>query len=64
MNEQIEARLHEIMAISRKLSWLKKNPNGYPLMQASDVEKCILMALDDSELARFRLTPPYTAGTP
>jgi hypothetical protein len=54
MNEQIEARLCEIMSIARKLSWLYKNPTGYPMMQGSEVEKCILMALDDRELERFR----------
>lgn len=54
MNEQIEARLFEIMRIANKLSWLYENPKGYPLMQGSEVEKCILMALDDAELCRFR----------
>ena len=42
------------MSIARKLSWLYKNPTGYPMMQGSEVEKCILMALDDRELERFR----------
>lgn len=54
MNEQTEARLHEIMGIARTLSWFTKNPSGYPLMQGSEVEKCLLMAMDDSELLRFR----------
>jgi hypothetical protein len=55
MNEQQEARLHEIMAIARKLSWFYQNQKGYPLMQGSEVEKCILMAMDDFELERFRV---------
>ena len=55
MNEQQEARLHEIMNIARKLSWLFPNPRGYgyPIMEGSEVEKCILMAMDDVELMRF-----------
>lgn len=55
MNEQQEARLHEIMRIARKLSWFNKNPKGYPLMEGSEVEKCILMAMDNNELQRFRI---------
>jgi hypothetical protein len=55
MNEQHEARLDEIMSIARKLSWFYKNPRGYPLMQGSEVEKCILMAMDNTELERFRI---------
>jgi hypothetical protein len=54
MNEQQEARLHEIMTIAMKLEWFSENPNGYPLMQGSEVEKCILMAMDNRELERFR----------
>jgi hypothetical protein len=49
-----EGRLHEIMRIARALSWFQPNPRGYPLMQGSEVEKCILMALDDDEFDRFQ----------
>ena len=49
-----EERLLEIMRIAGVLSWIAPNPKGYPLMQGSEVEKCILMALDDEELARFQ----------
>lgn len=54
MNEQAEARLFEVMAIARKLSWFQRNPRGYPLMQGSEVEKCLLMMVDNAELQRFR----------
>lgn len=54
MNEQQEARLHEIMFIARELKWFTPNSSGYPLMQGSEVEKCILMAIDDSTLSKFR----------
>lgn len=47
-------KLVEIMQIANKLKWFAPNPSGYPMMQASEVEKCILMALDDRELERFR----------
>ena len=48
-------KLVDIMTIAKKLSWFKDNPDGgYPLMEGSEVEKCILMALDDDELKRYR----------
>jgi len=50
----LEDKRAEIMMIASKLLWFQDNPDGYPLMQGSEVEKCILMALDDQELARFR----------
>ena len=54
VNEYQEARLFEIMEIANRLEWFQPNVNGYPLMQASEVEKCILMAMIDQELLRFR----------
>ena len=49
-------RLCEIMQIARKLNWFKenKNPMEYPLMQSSEVEKCLIMMFDDNELEFFR----------
>lgn len=54
MKKSYKDRLIEIMHIARKLSWFYDNPNGYPLMQGSEVEKCILMAMDDAELQTYR----------
>ena len=54
MTEQQQARFAEIMSIARRLSWFYQNRFGYPTMEGSEVEKCILMAIDDSELVQFR----------
>jgi len=47
-------RLEEIIKIAKKLGWLKDNPTGYPLMQLSEVEKCMLAMVNDFELERMR----------
>ncbi len=51
MNEE---RLKEIIKIAHKLGWLESNPNGYPLMQLSEVEKCMVALYNDFELKRMR----------
>ena len=62
--EQQEERLKEIVKIAYKLKWiysqeesqhanLKPMPS-YPLMQLSEVEKCMLAMVDDFELKRMR----------
>jgi len=50
MNE----RLKEIIKIAYKIDWIKLNPNGYPLMQLSEVEKCMIAMNDDFELNAMR----------
>lgn len=61
-----EERLKEIMQIAATLNWLIgldwKNPENiakratasYPLMQGSEVEKCMIMMVNDEELERYR----------
>ena len=47
-------RLKEIIKIAYKLNWLSKNSDGYPLMQLSEVEKCMIAMDNDFELNRMR----------
>jgi len=47
-------RLIEIIKIADKLKWMQENLSGYPLMQLSEVEKCMLAMEDDSELEKMR----------
>ncbi len=47
-------RLKEIIEIAYKLKWITPNPSGYPLMQLSEVEKCMVALVDDFELNRMR----------
>lgn len=49
-----EDRLKEIIKIAAKLKWITPNPKGYPLMQLSEVEKCMVALYDDFELERMR----------
>jgi len=51
----MEERLKEIVKIAYKLGWLNPNPTGYPLMQLSEVEKCMLAMVDDPELHKMRM---------
>jgi len=48
-------RLKEIIKLADKLKWIY-NPDktSYPLMQLSEVEKCMLAMTDDFELDRMR----------
>ena len=43
--EIIEKVLKDV--IGRHKDWLQKNPTGYPLMQLSEVEKCMLEAIQE-----------------
>lgn len=53
-------RLIEIIQIAKKLDWIfpvpRPNPSNfsYPLMQLSEVEKCMLAMFDDFYLERMR----------
>jgi hypothetical protein len=52
-------RLKEIIKIAYKLRWISPTtisrvPVSYPLMQLSEVEKCMLAMTDDYELERMR----------
>lgn len=47
------ARLKEIIKIAHHLGWIGAG-NTYPLMQLSEVEKCMIAMVDDFELGRFR----------
>ena len=57
MNEE---RLKEIIRIARKLDWIYpiSKPNShhfsYPLMQLSEVEKCMIALYDDDYLNRMK----------
>ena len=49
-------RLREIMTIAKMLDWIEpsKTESEYPIMQLSEVEKCMLAMVDDNELAKLR----------
>ena len=49
-------RLKEIIKLASKLGWIvpKDDFLSYPLMQLSEVEKCMIAMYDDSELNRMR----------
>jgi hypothetical protein len=55
MEDKIE-RLQEIIKIAEKLKWVYPKTLGYsyPLMQLSEVEKCMLAMTDDLQLERLR----------
>lgn len=46
-------RFLRIMFLANKLGWFSPNPRGYPFMQASEVEKCLIAMYDDFELKRM-----------
>ena len=55
MNPKDVERLKEIIKLADKLKWIYPPPGAsYPLMQLSEVEKCMLAMTDDSELDRMR----------
>ena len=55
MNEQEKERLKEIMSLANKLGWVyPPNNTSYPLMQLSEVEKCMHAMVSEFELNRMR----------
>ena len=56
MNENQEKRLTEIIGIASKLGWVIKPIKGqsYPTMMLSEVEKCMLAMVDDTEFLRMK----------
>ena len=51
MNEE---RLKEIIKMAYKLRWITSQKVGYPTMQLSEVEKCMIAMYSDFELNRMR----------
>lgn len=47
-------RLKEIIRMAQKLGWINPRGTSYPIMQLSEVEKCMLAMADDKELQRMR----------
>lgn len=55
IDEKQTNRLKEIIKIADKLKWIyPPNKTSYPLMQLSEVEKCMIAMIDDFELGRMR----------
>ena len=52
--DEDEERLREIIKIAEKLGWIKPQNVGYPTMQLSEVEKCMLAMINDYDLQRMR----------
>ena len=58
MNKEQTGRLIEIINLAKKLGWIETGhyypKQSYPLMQLSEVEKCMTALVDDFELQRMR----------
>lgn len=55
VRERSIKRLKEIIKIAYRLKWTyPPNKTSYPLMQLSEVEKCMIAMVDDFELGRMR----------
>jgi len=55
MNHAAEFRIKEIMKIAVRLDWcVLVSDKPYPIMQLSEVEKCMLAMADDLYLERMR----------
>ncbi len=57
MTQEIKGidRLKEIIQLAYKLKWIyPPDKTSYPLMQLSEVEKCMVAMFDDFELNRMR----------
>ena len=55
MTDEDKTRVQEIIKLARKLKWAIKSPDHFlPLFQLSEVEKCMLAMVDDTELERMR----------
>ena len=58
MSEKAIERLKAIIQYASELHWLKEPERGrsddYPTMKLSEVEKCMLAMIDDSELQRLK----------
>ncbi len=50
-----DKKIVDIIKKAHKLGWLQANPKGYPLMQLSEVEKCILAVLDEDYMKKINL---------
>ena len=50
-------KINEIICMAEKLGWLSAPPTGkisYPIMQLSEVEKCMLAMVDEGHLNRMK----------
>lgn len=48
-------RIAEIIYLAKKLGWIRPTNNtSYPLMQLSEVEKCMVAMYDDHQLKLMR----------
>ncbi len=54
MKDKHVERMKEIIRIANILNWINPPQGGYPLMQLSEVEKCMLAMVDDFELERMK----------
>lgn len=54
ISDKQRQKLIEIIGLAEKLHWLEKNPKGYPLMQLSEVEKCMIAMIDSDQLNQMR----------
>lgn len=56
LSKSTEDRLKEIIKMAGKLEWIipKDDFLSYPTMQLSEVEKCMIALVDDSELEIMR----------
>jgi hypothetical protein len=56
LSKSTEDRLKDIIKMAIKLEWVISQDHSfpYPTMRLSEVEKCMIALVDDSELERMR----------
>lgn len=47
-------RLIEVLKLADVLGWVSPSISSYPLMQISEVEKCMIAMVDDNQLEQMR----------
>lgn len=61
MNELIKNRIKEVLALASELNWIypivqpNKDNFSYPLMQLSEVEKCMIAMVDQTQFNQMRI---------
>ncbi len=54
MKDDDLVKMKEIMGMAHILGWVHPPRNSYPLMEISEVEKCMTAMVEDDELERMR----------
>ena len=55
MNILIENRIKEVIRLAEKLGWIQSNNSGYPLLQLSEVEKCMIAMVNQDQFNQMKI---------